>query len=118
MSVPISRPIRWILAASVAAVLAAVLWAVVSVSVDRPVAYDAIVEQFKYGSIGSEPGVSLLRPVGGVLPPYLDFPRPAGRSAATSCPAGTRRSGSSSNRAASCQSACRGAGGSGSTRRA
>ena len=49
------------------------LWAVVSVSVDRPVAYDAITEQFKYGSIGSEPGVSLLRPVGGVLPPYWIF---------------------------------------------
>ena len=67
-------------------VLAVGLWAVVSVSVDRPVAYDAIAEQFKYGSIGSEPGVSLLRPVGGVLPPYWvfralpdDLPRQAAR---------------------------------------
>src|SRR5215203_4987324 len=73
MSVTITRPVRWILAAAVAVVLAAVLWAVVSVSVDRPVAYDAITDQFKYGSIGSEPGVSLLRPVGGVLPPYWIF---------------------------------------------
>jgi hypothetical protein len=73
MSVRLSRPIRWIVAAAIAAVLAVGLWAVVSVSVDRPVAYDAITEQFKYGSIGSEPGVSLLRPVGGVLPPYWVF---------------------------------------------
>ena len=38
-----------------------------------PSTYDDIVEHFKYGSIGSEPGVSLLRPVGGVLPPYWVF---------------------------------------------
>ena len=46
---------------------------VVSLSTDRPVAYDDIEEHFKYGSIGSEPGVSLLQPVGGVLPPYWVF---------------------------------------------
>ena len=38
-----------------------------------PVAYDDIAEHFKYGSIGSEPGGSLLAPVGGVLPPYRVF---------------------------------------------
>ena len=51
-------------------VLGAALWIVLTLATDRPVAYDDIVEQFKYGSIGSEPGVSLLRPVGGALPPY------------------------------------------------
>src|SRR2546425_2075392 len=30
-------------------------------------------ERFKYGSIGSEPGGSLLAPVGGLLPPYKVF---------------------------------------------
>jgi hypothetical protein len=39
----------------------------------RPVAYDDITDHFKYGSIGSEPGVSLMRPVGGVLPPLSVF---------------------------------------------
>ena len=48
-------------------------WVVVSLRIDRPVAYDDIEEHFKYGSIGSEPGVSLLQPVGGVLPPYWVF---------------------------------------------
>ena len=46
----------------------AVLWLMVALRLDRPVRYDAIDEHFKYGSIGSEPGVSLLQPVGGVLP--------------------------------------------------
>ena len=35
--------------------------------------YSDIQEHFKYGSIGSEPGGSILTPVGGVLPPYLVF---------------------------------------------
>jgi mono/diheme cytochrome c family protein len=73
MTRPASSPLRWAAAGIVAASLAAGLWAVVSVSIDRPVAYEAITDQFKYGSIGSEPGVSLLRPVGGVLPPYWIF---------------------------------------------
>jgi hypothetical protein len=51
----------------------AVLWLFLMLRLDRPVRYDAIEEHFKYGSIGSEPGVSLLRPVGGVLPPYFVF---------------------------------------------
>lgn len=40
---------------------------------DRPVDYSDIREQFKYGSIGSEPGGSLLNSVGGVVPPYWIF---------------------------------------------
>jgi hypothetical protein len=49
------------------------LWFLVAIRTDRPVAYEDVVEHFKYGSIGSEPGVSLLNPVGGVLPPYWVF---------------------------------------------
>jgi hypothetical protein len=40
---------------------------------NEPVVYDDVVEHFKYGSIGSEPGGSLMRPIGGVLPPYVVF---------------------------------------------
>lgn len=40
---------------------------------DRPVTYSSVEEHFKYGSIGSEPGGSVLDPVGGVLPPYWVF---------------------------------------------
>src|SRR5215212_5689072 len=50
-----------------------VIWVVVSISRDRPVDYADIQEHFKYGSIGSEPGGSLLSPIGGVLPPYWVF---------------------------------------------
>jgi mono/diheme cytochrome c family protein len=56
-----------------AIVAAAGLWVVATLRADRPVLYDQITDHFKYGSIGSEPGVSLLRPVGGVLPPYAVF---------------------------------------------
>jgi hypothetical protein len=52
---------------------AIVLWAAVSIGSDRPTTYESITDHFKYGSIGSEPGVSLLRPVGGVLPPLSVF---------------------------------------------
>ena len=48
----------------------AVAWALRSISVDRPVTYDDIQDHFKYGSIGSEPGGSLLATIGGALPPY------------------------------------------------
>lgn len=58
-------------AGAVAAAL--VVWVVVSINSDRPVDYADIQEHFKYGSIGSEPGGSLLSPVGGVLPPYWVF---------------------------------------------
>jgi hypothetical protein len=50
-----------------------IVWVVVALRADRPVTYDSVTEHFKYGSIGSEPGVSLLRPVGGALPPYWVF---------------------------------------------
>ena len=40
---------------------------------DRPVTYRSEVQHFLYGSIGSEPGGSLLSPVGGMLPPYQVF---------------------------------------------
>jgi hypothetical protein len=40
---------------------------------DRPVDYQAEVDHFKYGSIGSEPGGSLSSAVGGLLPPYPIF---------------------------------------------
>ena len=60
----------------------------VSMNRDRPVEYDDIAEHFKYGSIGSEPGGSLLRPVGGRSAALLDvqgapvhLPREAARRA-------------------------------------
>jgi hypothetical protein len=49
------------------------IWVVVSLTTDRPVGYESIEDHFKYGSIGSEPGGSLLAPVGGALPPYWVF---------------------------------------------
>ena len=64
---------RTILISVAAAAAVIVLWVVVSLTSDRPVTYDDITEHFKYGSIGSEPGVSLLQPVGGVLPPRSVF---------------------------------------------
>jgi processive rubber oxygenase RoxA-like protein len=67
------RPLaRWLIAIGVVAAVLA-MWVVVSISIDRPVTYADITDHFKYGSIGSEPGVSLLRPVGGVLPPLAVF---------------------------------------------
>ena len=50
-------------------VVAAGVWAVVSMTADRPVTYESIEEHFKYGSIGSEPGGQLFAPSGGALPP-------------------------------------------------
>ena len=66
MSVRLKKILRW----TAAIVVLAVLWLILALRADRPVRYDAIEDHFKYGSIGSEPGVSLLSPVGGVLPPY------------------------------------------------
>jgi cytochrome c5 len=51
-------------------VVGALLWRVTR---DHTRHYDSIEEHFKYGSIGSEPGGSLLRPIGGLLPPYWIF---------------------------------------------
>ena len=66
----ILRRLLWVLVA-LAGVLA--IWVFVSLRSDQPVMYDNIEEHFKYGSIGSEPGGSLLSPIGGVLPPYWVF---------------------------------------------
>ncbi len=68
-----ARPLARALVIVVAVVAVFGAWLLWSLRVDRPVTYSAITDHFKYGSIGSEPGVSLLRPVGGVLPPYQVF---------------------------------------------
>ena len=65
--------VRWALGALVGAVLLSALWLPLTLTADVPRRYSDIQEHYKYGSIGSEPGVSLLRPVGGVLPPYWVF---------------------------------------------
>ena len=62
--------VRWTLGVLVAVVLLSALWLALTLTADEPRRYSDIQEHYKYGSIGSEPGVSLLRPVGGVLPPY------------------------------------------------
>lgn len=62
-----------VLIGGLSAAAAAALWVGVSISRDAPVTYDDVTEHFKYGSIGSEPGGSLLRLVGGALPPYWVF---------------------------------------------
>ncbi len=61
----------WVVLLLVVAVLAG--WLFWRFGSDRPVVYADIGEHFKYGSIGSEPGLSLTRPAGGVLPPYWVF---------------------------------------------
>src|SRR6185503_20283789 len=73
MNVDYARPLRRALVILVLLVAGFAIWVVVSLTADRPVTYEAIADHFKYGSIGSEPGVSLLSPVGGVLPPYQVF---------------------------------------------
>ena len=70
------RLLRWagiLLIAGVVVAFGGVVWVLGSIWTDRPVTYDSITEHFKYGSIGSEPGGSLLAPVGGALPPYEVF---------------------------------------------
>jgi mono/diheme cytochrome c family protein len=73
MKTPPRRVVRGLIAVTVAIVGAVALWVAASLRTDRPLPFDDIAEHFKYGSIGSEPGVSLFRPVGGVLPPYSVF---------------------------------------------
>lgn len=46
-----------------------VAWALWNFLADRPVDYADKVEHYKYGSIGSEPGGSLMDAIGGLLPP-------------------------------------------------
>ncbi len=65
--------VRWVLGAVVGGGLLFVLWLALTLTADAPLRYAGIEDHYKYGSIGSEPGVSLLRPVGGVLPPYWVF---------------------------------------------
>lgn len=67
------RRLRWVGAGLAGLVVLVVVWAFVAVTTDRPVTYADIREQFKYGSIGSEPGGSVLQTVGGALPPYWVF---------------------------------------------
>lgn len=67
------RLLRRLVWVGIALVAVLAVWVFVSIRSDRPVAYENIEDHFKYGSIGSEPGGSLLSPVGGVLPPYWVF---------------------------------------------
>jgi processive rubber oxygenase RoxA-like protein len=61
----------WVVIALVILIIVvAVAWRFLA---DRPVTYRTAEDHFKYGSIGSEPGGSLLQAVGGVLPPYWIF---------------------------------------------
>jgi hypothetical protein len=67
---PVARRVVWAVAAIAAG---GAIWVLVSLTSDRPVTYADVREHFKYGSIGSEPGVSLFNPVGGILPPRSVF---------------------------------------------
>jgi len=60
------RRLLWIALIILALVVAWALWNFLS---DRPVDYDDKAEHYKYGSIGSEPGGSLMDAIGGLLPP-------------------------------------------------
>jgi len=55
------------------ALLLLAVWLVRHFTADRPTDYSDIRDQFKYGSIGSEPGGTIFDPIGGVLPPYWIF---------------------------------------------
>jgi len=67
------RVVRLLLAIAIVALVVVVAWAIRSIRTNRPTTYSTIEDHFKYGSIGSEPGGSLLAPIGGVLPPYWVF---------------------------------------------
>jgi mono/diheme cytochrome c family protein len=64
-------PRRWLVGAIF--VLGAAVWLYARFTADRPVDYADIQDQFKYGSIGSEPGGSIFNAVGGLLPPQPIF---------------------------------------------
>lgn len=64
------RRLLWIL---VLVVLLLAAWAIWRFGSDRPVTYASAEDHFKYGSIGAEPGGSLTRAVGGLLPPEPIF---------------------------------------------
>src|SRR5918993_4859826 len=65
--------LRRLVPAVIAIAIAIILWVRFTLRTDQPIVYDDVLEHYKYGSIGSEPGVSLLRPIGGALPPYSVF---------------------------------------------
>jgi hypothetical protein len=65
------QKVLWIVIAIVVVVV--ILWLVRRFTADRPEDYASDVDQFKWGSIGSEPGGSLRDAVGGLLPPYEIF---------------------------------------------
>src|SRR5689334_13903806 len=65
--------VRWAIGGVITLAALFGLTLALTLTADAPVEYRAIQDHFKYGSIGSEPGVSLLRPVGGTLPPYWVF---------------------------------------------
>ena len=67
------RARRWVVVLVLLLLAMVALYLVWYFTVDLPVRHADIREHFKYGSIGSEPGGSILDPVGGVLPPYLIF---------------------------------------------
>jgi hypothetical protein len=67
---------RWLLIIPLlvlVALIVCIVWLIWRFSIDRPMSYDDIREHFKYGSIGAEPGGSLLNAVGGLVPPYWIF---------------------------------------------
>ena len=64
------RPLHWALAVLV---LFAAIWLYARFTADWPIDYTDIGDQFKYGSIGAEPGGSLFAAAGGVLPPAPIF---------------------------------------------
>jgi hypothetical protein len=82
---------------------------------DRPVDYRSDEDHFKYGSIGSEPGGSLLSVVGGPCLPTRYSSRFPG-SVRTRFPAATRPSASFTSPAVTFRSACLDVGGWGWTR--
>ncbi|RKT43025.1 cytochrome c [Thiocapsa rosea] len=65
------RRLRWLLA--LVLLIGAAVWLSARFTADRPVDYADIQDQFKYGSIGSEPGGSVFDAVGGLLPPEPIF---------------------------------------------
>ena len=73
MRADVVRLVRWSAAAVVLVVVLTGVWLFAATRTDRAVAYENIAEHYKYGSIGSEPGGSVLEPIGGVLPPYWVF---------------------------------------------
>src|SRR5262249_1736854 len=64
------RILFWVIVGIVVLLRSCVAWHFCS---GGPVRYSSAEDHFKYGSIGSEVGGSVLRPVGGILPPYWIF---------------------------------------------